>query len=112
MSVCGAAGVERFYYPDVQVTCAEEEEDDYCNSRPCLIIEVLSATTERADRTEKRVAYQLLESLQEYVLLSQEMPHVEIYRRGQPWWCEFHGAGERFELRSLGLAIEVDELYR
>ncbi|EIJ34232.1 Uma2 family endonuclease [Thiothrix nivea] len=41
----------RFYYPDIQVSC-EEESDAYYNTSPCLIIEVLSESTARKDRTE------------------------------------------------------------
>ena len=43
----------RFYYPDVQVTCVEEI-DRYYNEHPCLIVEVLSDSTQRIDRTEKK----------------------------------------------------------
>ncbi|SJM91218.1 conserved hypothetical protein [Crenothrix polyspora] len=84
----------RFYYPDVHVTC-EEETDRYYNEQPCLIVEVLSDSTQRIDRTEKRLAYQMLESLQEYVLLSQESPYLEIYRRRTEWQRECFAGNAR-----------------
>lgn len=48
---------------------------------PTLIVEVLSPTTERADRVSKWQHYQRIPSLQEYVLASQEEPRVENFRR-------------------------------
>lgn len=100
----------RFYYPDVHVTC-EEEIDRYYNERPCLIVEVLSDSTQRIDRTEKRLAYQMLESLQELVLLSQESPYLEIYRRRTEWQRECFAGDDSVTLESVGLTVIVEELY-
>ncbi|MEB4589906.1 Uma2 family endonuclease [Candidatus Thiothrix sp. Deng01] len=100
----------RFYYPDVQVSCADEA-DNYYNSSPCLIVEVLSESTARTDRTEKLEAYRLLSSLQEYVLCSQDSPSVEVYRRRTEWLAERYVAGQNFLLESVGLEMVVDDLY-
>lgn len=104
------ANEQHFYYPDVHVTCAEEN-NRYFNTAPCLIIEVLSESTARIDRYEKLVAYRLLGSLQEYVLCSQETAHVEIYRKRTEWKAEYFVTGQSFTLESVGLTIAVDELY-
>lgn len=104
------AGIHRFYYPDAHVTCAPEPEP-YFDTQPCLIVEVLSESTERTDRTEKLAAYKLLPSLREYLLLAQDVPRVEIYRRSRDWQPEVFGAGERLVLESVGRELEVDELY-
>jgi Uma2 family endonuclease len=101
----------RFYYPDVQVSCAEEI-DRYYNEHPCLIAEVLSDSTQRIDRTEKRLAYQMIERLQEYVLLSQDSPYLEIYRRRTEWQRESFAGNEGITLESVGLTFEVEKLYR
>ena len=100
----------RFYYPDVQVVC-EEETDRYYNEQPCLIVEVLSDSTQRTDRTEKLMAYQTIESLQEYVLLSQDSPCLEIYRRRSEWQREIFTAKQSVTLESVGLRLVVEELY-
>ncbi|NOT11033.1 MAG: Uma2 family endonuclease [Methylococcaceae bacterium] len=100
----------RFYYPDVQVSC-EEELDRYYNEHPCLIVEVLSESTQRIDRTEKRLAYQMIERLQEYVLLSQESPYLEIYRRRTEWQRESFSGIESVTLESVDLTFVVEELY-
>ncbi|MDY6806482.1 MAG: Uma2 family endonuclease, partial [Cyanobacteriota bacterium] len=61
-----------FYYPDVMVTCDESDRQfDYFKRYPCLIVEVLSDSTESRDRGDKFADYRELSSLQEYVLISQ-----------------------------------------
>lgn len=100
----------RFYYPDLQVSC-EEENDTYYNTSPCLIVEVLSESTARKDRTEKLLAYQGISSLQEYVLCSQDTAHVEVYRRSKGWQRERFNDGQEFILDSIDLEVSVDDLY-
>ncbi|WP_333878182.1 Uma2 family endonuclease [Methylobacter sp.] len=100
----------RFYYPDVQVAC-EEETDRYYNEQPCLIVEVLSDSTQRTDRTEKFLAYQTIERLQEYVLLSQDSPYLEIYRRRTEWQRESFSEKQSVTLESVNLTLAVEELY-
>jgi Uma2 family endonuclease len=66
------------------LTCdTNDREALYC-AAPCLIVEVLSPSTERIDRREKRLAYALLPSLLEYVLVDSEALKVEIYQRIEP----------------------------
>ena len=101
----------RFYYPDIQVTCGAEL-DDYFNARPILIAEVLSANTERTDRTEKLAAYLSIESLREYLLLSQDSPHAEIHRRNNSWRPEYRDTGDSLLLESVDLEVTLDEIYR
>jgi Uma2 family endonuclease len=98
------ANEQHFYYPDVHVTYAEEN-NRYFNTSPCLIIEVLSESTARIDRYEKLV------SLQEYVLCSQDAAHLEIYRKRSEWKAEYFVAGQHFTLESVGLTMAIDELY-
>ena len=100
----------RFYYPDVQVTCAEETET-YYNTAPCLVIEVLSESTARKDRTEKLMGYQLLNSLQEYLICSQDTPIVELYRRRTYWQRERFTDNQSFILESVDLEMVVNDLY-
>ncbi len=102
---------QRFYYPDIQVTCAENDKDQYVKNQPKLIIEVLSPATERKDRAEKFYAYRTLESLEEYVLIAQDVQRVEIYRRRTGWDLEIYGENEACHLESVDLHISVAELY-
>ncbi len=77
------------YYPDLMVICDNSDTDPLIKSAPCLIIEVLSESTERTDRTEKLQAYQRIPTLKNYLLVAQDARRVELYRRtGLTWRYE------------------------
>jgi len=100
------------YYPDVMVVCDRTDNDPYVKQKPCLLIEVLSPSTAMLDRREKLFNYQKLESLQEYVLVSQSEIKVELYRRDpEGWLVQSLGIGESLKLRSIDLAIGLSEIY-
>ncbi len=104
----------KYFYPDVVVTCDERDRDPQLVMFPCLIIEVLSPSTEAYDRGFKFSQYRKLDSLQEYVLVQAEQPIVEVFQRNQDgkWlFCEY-GLGDRLLLKSLNLEVLVDDLYK
>lgn len=71
-----------YYYPDVLVSCEEDdEEDSYFRNAPILIIEVTSPSTEHIDRREKLLFYQQMPSVQEYAIVSQDKMNIEVHRR-------------------------------
>ena len=110
-----AAQATRYYYPDLVVSCNDpaEEPDEYVETHPTLVIEVLSDSTAATDRREKRLAYQATESLQEYVMVRQDRPEITVYRRDAPDWVMHRfGEGERVTFASLDYAFTIDELYR
>ena len=101
-----------FYYPDVVVTCSKTDSNPHFSTEPVLIVEVLSPTTQASDRLDKRLAYQTLDSLKEYVLVSQEERGVQVYRRsGEDWDLEIYTAAESVRLESVDFTISMDELY-
>ncbi|GAK59424.1 hypothetical protein U27_06408 [Candidatus Vecturithrix granuli] len=100
-----------FYYPDVVVSCADNDRKAYYREKPCLIIEVISSSTERQDRFEKFWAYQQIPTLQEYLLLEQEMKEATLFRRSREWQPEKYRSGEIY-LESVRLTIPLDALYR
>ena len=102
-----------FYYPDVMVTCDPQDTEKYYKTSPCLIVEVLSPSTKDLDRREKRLNYQSLASLQEYVLVSQTEMKVEVYRRLKTgkWSVESLGEEDSLELKSVGLTLTMTDIY-
>lgn len=105
----------RSTYPDLSVVCGRRQtaaDDDQALTNPTVIFEVLSDTTEGSDRGEKWAHYQRLESLREYVLVSQHAPVVEVFRRTDDggWRYASHREGE-VELASIGVSIPIDVLY-
>jgi len=80
---------------------------------PTVIVEVLSPSTERYDRQEKFAYFRQLPSLEEYVLVSQDVRRIEVFRRPADargsWICEAAGDGE--EITVGGSAFQVDAVY-
>ncbi len=100
------------YYPDVMVVCDRTDSDPYVKQKPYLLIEVLSPSTAMLDRREKLFNYQKLETLQEYVLVSQSEIKVEVYRRDpEGWLVQSLSMGEILQLQSIDLAIALSDIY-
>ncbi len=108
----------RYVYPDVAVVCgkidfAEGRSDTITN--PKTIIEVLSEATESYDRGDKFRAYWTLDSLEEYVLVDQYRMRVEYFRQlnERDWFLRvFTKAAEALELKSVGVEIPLEQIYR
>ena len=107
--------VNSYYYPDVVVSCdvLDRAFDDFLRY-PCLVVEVLSPETEAFDREDKFTDYRSLESLQEYVLISQNQMCVECFRRTQEdeWVLYSHGEADRIQLVSINFQCAVTEVYK
>jgi Uma2 family endonuclease len=103
-------GEDRFYYPDVLVTCVKDP-GKVVKRRPGLIIEVLSPTSERIDRVEKFFAYRAAESLEELVLVTEDERRAEVYRRARGWAMEVFQGEAALRLDSVGLEVGLDEVY-
>jgi Uma2 family endonuclease len=102
-----------FYYPDVVVSCEPKDSDRFFLNYPCLIIEVLSPSTEAIDKREKRLNYQTLDSLQEYILASQEEINLEVYRKDKAgkWSVQTLGQDEELYLESIDLKLTTSDIY-
>lgn len=105
----------RFFYPDVMVTCeAEDKNNSTFKQFPRLIIEVLSDSTEAFDRGDKFADYQSLSSLEEYVLINTKKARIECFRRTESglWLLQFyHLEDDIFELTSIEFSGKIREVY-
>jgi Putative restriction endonuclease len=87
--------------------------DAFFLDSPRIVVEVLSKSTEARDRTYKLLHYQAKQSIQEIVLISQYVQHVEVIPRTPSGWeYQEYGHEERFTLASLNATIRVAEIYR
>ncbi|AFY73694.1 hypothetical protein Syn7502_01638 [Synechococcus sp. PCC 7502] len=103
-----------YYYPDLMVTCdPEDTKYNYFKKSPCLIIEVQSPSTANFDQNEKFEDYSQIESLQEYVIVSQNRMNVKCFRRNSEnlWVQQSYKSGDRLELKSIDLTTEIENLY-
>ena len=81
---------------------------------PKVIIEVLSPSTEKYDRSVKFQAYQQIESLTDYLLISQDKPLVEHFQRqsGGQWLYTAHrGLAAIAQLPSIDCQLPLAEIY-
>ncbi len=105
----------RYYYPDLMLTCDERDRGNrYVKQYYKLIVEVLSDSTEAFDRGRKFEDYRRVETLEEYVLVSQDRMNVEIYRlnAANRWELQVYQAGDVVEFTSLGVSCKIEALYR
>lgn len=102
----------RYYYPDLVVACDSSEDDTHTLARPCLIVEVLSPTTALTDHREKKRAYLSLPSLRQYVLVDQDLAHIESLRRdGEGWQQELLSPGDSLRLECVDMDIDFQTIY-
>ncbi|MEM6430280.1 MAG: Uma2 family endonuclease [Deinococcota bacterium] len=101
-----------YYYPDVFVSCDEDEFGKDIKTTACFIVEVLSDSTNDIDRGEKLHNYHRLEGLKAYILISQKSRLVEIYRALEDGTWRYETVEEgSFELPCLDLELSIAEVY-
>lgn len=103
-------------YADASILCGPvvaPPADPHAATNPTVVCEVLSPTMEAYDRGRKFEKYRALPTVQEYVLVSQDRPLVEVFRRGEDgvWTLRTYGPGAHVELASVDVRLAVDELY-
>jgi Uma2 family endonuclease len=103
----------KYFYPDVVMTCDQRDQDAQLVQYPCLIVEVLSPSTESVDRGTKFTYYRRFTALREYILIQPEQPIVEVFSRNQAdkWELAEYGIDDVIQLESIGCAIAVKDLY-
>ena len=105
-----------YFYPDIGVVCDEPRfEDDVFDIllNPIVIVEVLSPSTEAYDRGDKFAHYRQLESLQEYILVSQDKVRVDHYARHATQWIltDFQALDQQLPLTSIECELPLQEIY-
>ena len=106
-----------YTYPDVVIACPPEFKDDRTDTlmNPKVIMEVLSPTTEAYDRGRKFDLYRSAVTLEQYVLVAQDLPRVISYVRqtdGVAWLMSpLDGLGATLQIPSLATSIPLAEVY-
>ena len=103
---------QRFRYPDLMVVCEDDaSQNTYVRENPTLIVEVLSGSTHRKDKTEKRAEYDALPSLLKYMLIEQDIAEVVVQRRSETWRSSYYYPGSEVSIESIGLTVAVEAIY-
>jgi Uma2 family endonuclease len=106
-----------YTYPDVMIVCGKREfVDDKQDmiTNPDVIIEVLSDSTEKYDRGKKFGHYRKLESLKEYIMISQHERRIEKYLRNNAGFWIFTESDEEhplMKLESVPCTLDLSEVY-
>lgn len=103
-------------YPDLSVICGDLEldpEDRCAVTNPTVLVEVLSDSTERYDRSVKFLHYASIPSLKTYVLVSQHQKLITVFTRNETEMFDdkVFASGEVAELASIGCTLDVDAVY-
>ncbi|MGI8669165.1 MAG: Uma2 family endonuclease [Aridibacter sp.] len=103
-------------YPDVAVACGEiiTSNNDLILHNPLIVFEILSKSTEKRDRGEKAEDYFRMESLTDYILVSQTRVRVEHFSRqtNNEWTLKIYETlDDNLELDSIKCRIPLDLIY-
>ncbi len=109
------AASSNYTYPDVSVTCDERDKTttQYI-TYPCLIVEVLSSSTEAYDRGGKFRLYQNNPVLQDYLLVSTFRIEMDLYHKNNQgeWLIRNYKEGDIITLKSIDLSFPIEQVYR
>ncbi len=109
------AGTQNYTYPDASVTCDDRDKStpNYF-TYPCLIVEVLSKSTEAYDRGGKFRLYRHNPALKDYLLVSSTSIEIDLYHKNDAgeWIIINYQAGDIIELKSINLNLAIEQVYR
>ena len=103
--------INSFFYPDVMMVCDIDNEDDYYQSSPVIIVEVLSKSTRKNDLSTKKLTYFNIPTLQEYVLIEQDLCEINVFRKSDDWKSTIYFLGDEISFESINTAISVEDIY-
>ncbi|MFP5275439.1 Uma2 family endonuclease [Coleofasciculus sp.] len=104
-----------YTYPDASVTCDDRDKTttQYI-TYPCLIVEVLSPSTEAYDRGSKFRMYRHNPALKDYLLVSSTRMEIDLYHKKDTgeWLIVNYQPGDTIELKSINLSFPIEQIYR
>src|SRR5207245_8182915 len=106
-------GDDAVYYADVQVVCDPTVIEQRYTTSPCVLVEVLSPSTQSIDLPEKLVAYRRIKSLQAYVIVYRDQMRVLAHYRGDDdlWYEALHGRGSNVRFPCPEVTLPVTDIY-
>jgi Uma2 family endonuclease len=103
--------INRYYYPDVMVSCDPKETDEKICQYPCFIVEVFSPSTRLTDRREKLQAYQTIETLQGYLMVDHENKGVEYLERTPNDWTLTKLESGEITVACLETTLNLEDIF-
>jgi Uma2 family endonuclease len=103
-------------YPDVTIDCGKRNPRNLSSPKPTIVFEILSAETQKEDRTVKLAEYNAVPSIAHYVLVEQTEPLAHVYSRApggdfaiRP--AEIRGLNGAIDLPAIGISLAMAEVY-
>jgi len=106
-----------YLYPDTVVACSptfNSQPNPPSLTNPVFILEITSASTGGRDHHDKFMLYRQIESLRQYLMLSSEMVHAELYTRDElDRWVltETRDLNAVLDLSSISCQVRLAEVY-
>jgi Uma2 family endonuclease len=104
-------------YPDVAIICGQPQFTDTVRdtiTNPIVLIEILSASTERYDRGMKFEHYRTIDTLRDYILVAQDHCHIEHFARQEGGLWIFQEATDistELYISSIECAVKLEDVY-
>ena len=99
-----------FFYPDMMVVC-ENNDDDYYQNSPVIIVEVLSKSTGKYDKSNKRLSYFNISTLKEYILIEQDNCEIVVFEKDKGWQSSYYFLGDEISFKSIDVSVSVEDIY-
>ncbi len=117
---------QKIYFPSLNVgsyadalAVAERpiywDDEELLLINPIIVVEVLSKSTQKYDRTGKFDKYKTLESIRDYVLIRQDKCYAEVWHQEEPGlWQEtiIQDLSSKLSLQSVGIEISMQRIYK
>jgi Uma2 family endonuclease len=102
---------KKYFYPDVVVSCNNDDGNTHFSESPRIIVEVLSNSTRKFDKNLKRQIYESIPSLEEYVLIEQDRVEITVFRKSVSWQPTYYFIEDEITFESIDLTLPVLEIY-
>lgn len=101
-----------YRYPDVLVVCDDNfVANGYATETPVIIVEVLSRSTRQTDIQDKLMEYINIPTLQEYVIVEQDVADVTVYRKSDDWRSKHYFLKQDVYFESIDMTLSVEDIY-
>jgi Uma2 family endonuclease len=107
----------KFVYPDLVIVCGNPAFNDEVRdtiTNPKVIVEVVSPSTADYDYGGKFALYRSLASFEEYLLIAQDEPRIEVFRKTEDrrWiLTSYEGIEATVRVESLDISLPLSEIY-
>jgi len=104
---------KKYVYPDIVVSCDPDDTDPLIVKSPTIIIEILSPSTKKYDKTVKSFAYQRIPSIQQCIFVAQDSVEIKSFERSGSQWIltTLESLEDTLDIPYLNLKVSLADVY-